>query len=218
MEPNYDARVDAYIAKSALFAQPILEHLRKLVHIAAPMVTEGIKWGFPFFDYKGPVCHMSAFKQHAAFGFWKARQLNDPNKLLVQEEASAGSLGRITSLLDLPSDDILIDFIKQAVHINENDIKPATPKKPAAPKAAIEMPADFGDLLASNPKAQAVYEKFSPSHKREYLEWIVDAKTEATRQKRMQQAIELMVEGKSKNWKYQPPQPPKGGTAAEIDN
>src|ERR1700742_4800042 len=111
MEPNYDARVDAYIAKSALFAQPILEHLRKLVHIAAPMATETIKWGFPCFDYKGPICQMSAFKQHMAFGFWKARQLNDPGKLLFQEESSAGSLGRITSLLDLPSDDILIDFI-----------------------------------------------------------------------------------------------------------
>ena len=99
MNTNYDARVDAYIAKSAPFAQPILEHLRRLVHEAAPMVTETIKWGFPFFDYKGQVCHMSAFKEHAAFGFWKARQLNDPHKLLQQEEASAGSLGKITSLL-----------------------------------------------------------------------------------------------------------------------
>ena len=201
MNTNYDARVDAYIAKSAPFAQPILEHLRRLVHEAAPMVTETIKWGFPFFDYKGQVCHMSAFKEHAAFGFWKARQLNDPHKLLQQEEASAGSLGKITSLLDLPSDDILIGFIKQAVLINENNIKPAEKKAPK-PKAVIEMPADFADLLASNPKAQAVYEKFSPSHKREYLEWIVDAKSDATRQKRLQTAIEQIEEGKSKNWKY----------------
>ncbi len=153
MEPNYDARVDAYIAKSAPFAQPILEHLRRLVHEAAPMITETIKWGFPFFDYKGQVCHMSAFKEHAAFGFWKASLLNDPDKLLQQDEPSAGSLGKLTSLLDLPSDDILIDFIKQAVHINEHDIKPAEKKAPKAPKAPIEMPADFADLLASNPKA-----------------------------------------------------------------
>lgn len=202
MEPNYDARVDAYIAKSAPFAQPILEHLRKIVHAAAPQVTEGIKWGFPFFDYKGPVCHMSAFKQHMAFGFWKASMLNDPNGLLQKDEPSAGSLGKITSLLDLPSDDILIDFIKQAVHINEKDIKPAE-KKASKPKEAIEMPADFADLLAANPKAQAAYNNFSPSHKREYLEWIVDAKSDATRQKRLQTAIEQIVEGKSKNWKYQ---------------
>lgn len=202
MEPNYDARVDAYIAKSAPFAQPILEHLRKLVHIAAPAVTETIKWGFPFFDYKGPVCHMSAFKEHMAFGFWKASMLNDPKGLLQQAEASAGSLGKITSLLDLPSDDILLDFIRQAVHINENDIKPAEKKAPK-PKEAIDMPADFADLLAANPAAQAHYDKFSPSAKREYLEWIVDAKSDATRQKRLQTAIEQIEEGKTKNWKYQ---------------
>jgi len=204
METNYDARVDAYIAKSAPFAQPILEHLRKLVHAAAPSATETIKWGFPCFDYKGPLCQMAAFKQHMSFGFWKASQLNDPDKLLQQDEPSAGSLGKITSLLDLPSDDILFGFIKQAVYINENNIKPAEKKAPK-PKAAIEMPADFADLLAGNPKAQAVYEKFSPSNKREYLEWIVDAKSDATRQKRMQTAIEQIEEGKSKNWKYQTP-------------
>ena len=204
MEPNYDARVDAYIAKSAQFAQPILEYLRKLVHLAVPQVTESIKWGFPFFDYKGPVCHISAFKEHMAFGFWKASMLTDPKGLLQKGETSAGSLGKITSLLDLPSDEDLIDFIKQAVHINENNVKPAEKKAPK-PKEAIEMPADFADLLANNPKAQAVYEKFSPSAKREYLEWIVDAKSEATRQKRLQTAIGQIEEGKSKNWKYQTP-------------
>jgi uncharacterized protein YdeI (YjbR/CyaY-like superfamily) len=201
MEPNYDARVDAYIAKSALFAQPILEHLRRLVHQAAPQVTETIKWGFPCFDHKGPVCQMAAFKQHMSFGFWKASQLNDPKKLLQQDEPSAGSLGKITSLLDLPSDDVLIDFIKQSVHINENNIKPAE-KKVAKPKAAIEMPADFAGLLAASPKSEAVYNNFSPSQKREYLEWIVEAKTDETRQKRMQTAVEWISEGKSRNWKY----------------
>jgi uncharacterized protein YdeI (YjbR/CyaY-like superfamily) len=205
METNYDPRVDAYIAKSAPFAQPILQHLRQLVHTAAPMAAETIKWGFPFFEYKGSVCEMASFKQHMAFGFWKARQLNDPGKLLQQEEPAAGSFGKITSLADLPSDDILVDFIKQAIQLNEADkavpVKKETP--PKAPKAAIEMPVDFADLLAANPIAQAVYEKFSPSHKREYLEWIVDAKSEETRNKRLETAVEQISEGKSKNWKYQ---------------
>jgi uncharacterized protein YdeI (YjbR/CyaY-like superfamily) len=137
-----------------------------------------------------------------AFGFWKASMLTDPKGLLQKGEPSAGSLGKITSLLDLPSDEDLIDFIKQAVHINENNVKPAEKKAPK-PKEAIEMPTDFADLLANNPKAHAVYEKFSPSAKREYLEWIVDAKSEATRQKRLQTAIGQIEEGKSKNWKYQ---------------
>jgi uncharacterized protein YdeI (YjbR/CyaY-like superfamily) len=202
---QYDSRVDAYIAKSADFAKPILIHIRELVHKASPLITESIKWGFPFFDYKGPVCQMAAFKQHMAFGFWKAKQLNDPNKLLQQDEPAAGSFGRLISLADLPSDEILVDFIKQAMQINEvakdSPVKKETP--PKVPKAAIEMPADFADLLANSPKALEVYEKFSPSHKREYLEWIVDAKSHDTRQKRMQTALEWISEGKSRNWKYQ---------------
>ena len=199
---QYDIRVDAYIAKSADFAKPILEHLRKLVHDTSPLLTETIKWGFPFFDYKGSVCQMAAFKEHMGFGFWKQAQLNDPGKLIHQEDGTAGSFGRITSLSDLPSDEILADFIKQAIQLNEGGNKKAAVKKDTTPKAAIEMPADFAGVLATDPKAFEVYHKFSPSHKREYLEWIINAKTEATRQKRIAQAIEMMSEGKSKNWKY----------------
>jgi len=202
---KYDPRVDAYIAKSADFAQPILKHLRQLVHSVSPLLTETMKWGFPFFDYNGSVCQMAAFKEHMGFGFWKQRQLNDPGKLIKEEDGTAGSFGKITSLSDLPSDDILIDFIKQAMLLNEAGNKKPAVKKETAPKAAIEMPVDFADLLAANPKAQEVYNKFSPSHKREYLEWIVDAKSDATRQKRMETAIEQIVEGKSRHWKYQAP-------------
>jgi uncharacterized protein YdeI (YjbR/CyaY-like superfamily) len=199
---QYDARVDTYIAKSAPFAQPILKHLRQLVHETSPLLTETMKWGFPFFDYKGSVCQMAAFKEHMGFGFWKARQLNDPGKVIHFEDGTAGSFGKITSLSDLPADEILVDFIKQAIALNEGGTKKPIVKKETAPKAPIEMPIDFADLLAANPSARDVYEKFSPSHKREYLEWIIDAKTDATRQKRMETAIVQIVEGKSKNWKY----------------
>jgi uncharacterized protein YdeI (YjbR/CyaY-like superfamily) len=199
---KYDPRVDAYIARSANFAKPILEHLRKLVHETSPLLTETIKWGFPFFDYKGSVCQMAAFKEHMGFGFWKQRQLNDPGKLIQEEGGNAGSFGRITSLSDLPADEILVDFIKQAMQLNEAGNKKTTVKKETAPKAAIEMPADFAGVLAANPTALEIYNKFSPSQKREYLEWITEAKTDATRQKRMEIALEWIAEGKTRNWKY----------------
>ncbi len=202
---QYDSRVDAYIAKAAPFAKPILEHLRQLVHQTSPLLTETIKWGFPFFDYKGSVCQMAAFKEHIGFGFWKQRQLNDPGKLIKEEDGTAGSFGKITSLNDLPADEILIDFIHQAIRLNEAGNKKPAVKKETTPKAAIEMRVDFADLLAANPKALETYQKFSPSHKREYLEWIVDAKTDATRQKRMETAVEQISEGKSRHWKYQTP-------------
>jgi uncharacterized protein YdeI (YjbR/CyaY-like superfamily) len=200
---QYDSRVDAYIDKAAPFAQPILKHLRQLVHSVSPLLSETMKWGFPFFDYNGSVCQMAAFKEHMGFGFWKQKQLNDPGKLIKEEDGTAGSFGKITSLNELPADEILIDFIRQAMELNKPENKKPVIKKATAPKAPIDMPVDFADLLAANPKAQEVYDKFSPSHKREYLEWIVDAKSDATRQKRMETAIAQIVEKKSKNWKYQ---------------
>jgi len=199
---KYDPRIDAYIEKAADFAKPILLHIRQLVHGAAPQITETVKWGMPFFDYKGPVCQMASFKQHAAFGFWKATSLNDPQGIINAGEAAAGSFGRITSLADLPSDEILVDFIVQAVALNENGIKGNLKTVPGTPKAEIPMPDYFAAVLLKEPKALAVFEGFSASHKREYLEWITEAKTEATREKRMATAIEWLTEGKSRNWKY----------------
>lgn len=199
---KYDPRIDAYIAKSADFAKPILMHIRQVVHQASPLITETVKWGMPFFDYKGPVCMMAAFKQHLGFGFWKASRLNDPEDLLQgsDAEAAAGSFGRISSLGDLPSDKALIGFVQQMIRINESGVKEE--KKPATPKSEIPMPDDFVKLLDQYLIAKETYEKFSASCKREYLEWITEAKTDATREKRMQQALEWIAEGKTRNWKY----------------
>jgi len=198
-----DERVDAYIAKSPDYAKPILIHIREFVHRVAPEVNEMIKWGFPFFDYKGPVCHMAAFKKHCAFGFWKVRLLNDPEGYLKldTEEASAGSVGPILGITDLPPENVLAEFIHQAIAINEQGVK--VEKKPAAPKAELSIPPDFENLLKSNTTAYFHFDKFSPSKKREYLEWFADAKSEATRQKRIEQALEWISEGKSRHWKYQ---------------
>jgi uncharacterized protein YdeI (YjbR/CyaY-like superfamily) len=200
---QYDARVDAYIAKAAPFAQPILEHIRQMVHEASPLITETVKWSMPFFEYKGPVCMMASFKQHLGFGFWKASRLKDPNGYLLgsDEEAAAGSFGRIEKIEDLPPAEALADFVRQMIALNESGVK--EPKKPAASKAEITMPSDFNDLLSGNPKALEHFFNFSPSKKKEYLEWITESKSDATRQKRMEQALEWISEGKSRNWKYQ---------------
>lgn len=200
---QHDARIDAYIDKSADFAKPILIHIREVVHRASPLINETVKWGMPFFDYKGPICMMAAFKQHLGFGFWKASRLNDPEKLLQgsDEEAAAGSFGRIITMSDLPSDEAIIGFVQQMIKLNESGVK--EPKKPSVPKAELEMPADFDKLLRNNLAAMDSFEKFSPSKKREYLEWFAEAKSADTRQKRIDQALEWIAEGKSRHWKYQ---------------
>jgi uncharacterized protein YdeI (YjbR/CyaY-like superfamily) len=201
--PEFDKRIDAYIEKSRDFARPILEHLRRLVHKACPDVEETIKWGSPHFDYKGSLAGMAAFKEHCAFGFWKQKLMD----LKPVEAAAMGSFGRIALLKDLPKDKEIIARIHQAMELNEKGIK--VPKKPAAAKADVVVPKELIAALSKNKEAKAAFEKFSPSHRREYVEWITEAKTEPTRDKRIATAIEWLNEGKSRNWKYERPRAAK---------
>ncbi|HEY0653128.1 MAG TPA: YdeI/OmpD-associated family protein [Chryseosolibacter sp.] len=199
---TFDKRVDAYIAKAEPFAQPVLEHIRELVHKACPEVEETMKWSFPHFEYKGLLCSMASFKKHCAFGFWKGAIMKDPKGILsVVGRTSMGNFDRITSLDDLPSDKVMLDYIKQAAKLNDDDIK-LPPKKPIK-AAAVKVPDYFMKAITRNKKALATFETFSNSHRKDYVEWITEAKSEETRARRMDQAIEWMSEGKSRNWKYE---------------
>ena len=177
-----DPRVDAYIAKAQPFAKPILMHIRKTVHAACPGVEETMKWSFPHFDYKGMLCSMASFKAHCAFGFWKAALLKDSGIPAKSAEAM-GQFGRITSLSELPPEKVLAALVRKAASLNEAGVK--APRRRPAPRAAIEPPPEFLAALKRNKKALATYEQFPPSHRREYLEWIVEAKTDETRQRRI---------------------------------
>jgi uncharacterized protein YdeI (YjbR/CyaY-like superfamily) len=196
--------IDDYIDKSAAFAKPILNHIRELVHKACPHAEEKIKWGFPHFDYKGEMmCSMAAFKQHAVFGFWKAALMKDP--VLIENaksETAMGHLGKLTSLKDLPADKKIIAWIKEAMLLNEQGVK-LPPKQKAAGKKELEIPEYFLNALSKNKKAAEIFDAFAYSHKKEYVQWIREAKTEGTRNKRIQAAIEMIAEGKGRNWKYQ---------------
>ena len=197
-----DERIDAYIEKSNDFAKPILTHLRELVHTACPEIEESWKWSFPNFDYKGIVCSMASFKQHCSFGFWKASLMSDPQKILTQSREAMGQMGQLKSLADLPPDAVLIAYIKEAVELNEKGVKiPARAK--TGEKKALDVPDYFTTALEANEKATETFENFSYSNKKEYVEWIVGAKTVETRNKRLAAAVEQMAEGKSKNWKYE---------------
>jgi len=195
-------QVDQYIIKSAEFAIPILDHLRNLVHKADARIEEKIKWGMPFFDYKGTVCHMASFKHHCAFGFWKAAIMQDEYNIFKDKGEAMGGLGRITSFDDLPADEILIAYIQQAIKLNEDNIKlPAKPK--STEKKELIVPEYFINALKEDPRALAVFQNFSLSNKKDYVLWLEEAKTEATRLKRLETAVEWIGEGKSRMWKYQ---------------
>jgi uncharacterized protein YdeI (YjbR/CyaY-like superfamily) len=201
---NRDPRIDAYIEKSADFAQPILRHVREVVHAACPDVEETMKWSFPHFDYKGIMVSMAAFKAHCTLGFWHANEVLGPGA----EEGAMGQFGRITSMKDLPSKKVLTGYVKKAMALKDAGVKPewaarrATRAKARAKKPDIEVPAELAVALKRNKKAATTFEKFSPSHRREYVEWITEAKREATRDKRIAQTVAWLAEGKPRNWKY----------------
>lgn len=196
---THDKRVDAYIAKSQPFAQPVLKHLRTLVHAHCPDVTETIKWSMPFFEYKGGIfANMASFKQHCAFGFW----LGDLLKVETRNEKAMGDFGRLASLEDLPADKEIARLIKAAMKLHDGGAKLPSRAKPKE-AAPLEIPAPFMAALKKNKKALATFEAFSPSHKKEYVQWYAGAKAEQTKARRLEQAIEWMTEGKSKNWKYE---------------
>jgi len=195
-----DQRVDACIARAADFAKPILNRIRKLVHAVSPSVTETIKWNSPFYERKGILLATPAFKRHCALIFWKGR--------LILSKNQKTKFRRLTSISDLPGDKILAGYIKKAVELNEAGIK--IPKRPKAKAKKLIVPDHFLAALRNNKKAMTAFENFSPSHKREYVKWITEAKREETRAKRIAAAIKQMTEGKSRNWKYQQKQRRKG--------
>jgi uncharacterized protein YdeI (YjbR/CyaY-like superfamily) len=193
-----DPRIDAYIEKARPFAQPILKRIRKAVHTACPEVTETIKWSMPAFEYQGPMVGMAAFKAHCALAFWKASLIKSIPK--DRGTDAYGEFGRFESLDDLPSDAALVKMVKEAAALNASGIK--VPRVAKAPKKPLTAPADMLAAIRKNAKAQATYEAFSQSCKREYIEWITGAKTDATRARRLETAVQWMSEGKIRNWKY----------------
>jgi len=196
-----DGRIDLYIANAAPFAQPILNELREIIHEGCPGVEETIKWSRPFFVYKGMLCYMSEFKEHCAFGFWKGREILGAEAADASD--SRGQFGRITSLKDLPPRRTILNYMKKARQLNEA-AEAAPPKpKPRNLKAPLPVPDYLNAALRKDKKASAAFESFSPSRRREYVEWLTEAKTEATRQRRLETAIGWIAEGKSRNWKYE---------------
>lgn len=196
MPPAADPRVDAYIEAARPFARPILRHLRSLVRRGCPEVVETIKWGFPHFEREGVICSMAAFKEHCAFTLWRGGEvLGDSAR-----EGAMGQFGRITTLSDLPDDDTLVAYVRKAAELRAAGT--ARRKPPKAPRPEVPPPPDFLEALRESPDALATWEGFPPSHRREYLEWITEAKRPETRARRMTQALAWLAEGKPRNWKY----------------
>ena len=195
---NRDARIDAYIAKAAPFAQPILGHVRERVHAVVPEVEETLKWSAPGFTLGGKILlMMAAFKQHAALNFWRGQELGDGSP----KAGAMGQFGRLTSIADLPADEDFDRLIREAAELSKS--APAPRKTKHAPKPPPTMHPEFESALAKAPKAKATLDGFSASARRDYLEWISEAKQDSTRAKRIGTAIEWLSEGKKRHWKYE---------------
>jgi uncharacterized protein YdeI (YjbR/CyaY-like superfamily) len=201
MTAKRDKRVDAYISGRPEFAKPILNHLRELVHAGCPGVEETMKWSRPHFLHHGLLCGMSAFKHHCAFGFWMGEKVVGAACAPGTEKNGMGHFGRITSLADLPGDKQMLAFIRKAVELNESGAKRSVAPRPAG-KRELTIPDYVTAALTRNKRASATFNAFSYSHKKEYMEWITEAKREETRQKRIETMLNWLAEGKSRNWQY----------------
>lgn len=199
---KYSAQVDEYIEKSPDFAKPILHYLRETIHETCPDAEEAVKWKFPAFMYKGKIlCSITAFKQYCSLGFWLHQEMKTISELeTAAEKSNMFSLGKITKMEDLPSKTLLKKAIKEAMELTDMGV---TMKKAAPSKTETQIPDYFQTALNANEKALQVFQKASPSFRKEYINWITDAKTETTRHKRMEQALEWISEGKGRNWKYE---------------
>ncbi|MEG0925598.1 YdeI/OmpD-associated family protein [Chryseobacterium sp.] len=199
---KYNSKIDSYIEKSQDFAKPILHYIREIIHEYCPEAEETIKWSFPHFIYKGKnLCAMASFKQHCTFGFWLEKEMKTMQEITLDiEKNSMFSLGKITKIEDLPSKPQLKKAILEAMELTDMGV---TLKKAAPSKTEMEVPDYFQAALNAHSKALSFFEKASPSFKKEYITWIAEAKTEATRNKRMEQALEWIEEGKGRNWKYE---------------
>lgn len=201
-----DKRISDYIAHTEEFAQPILNHLRALIHETCPDIRETIKWGVPHFEYAGGIlCSMAAFKNHCAFSFWLGSMVKDPGNVQAAQavKTGMGDFGKLKSLADLPAKKTLAGYIRRAMALNEHGVKRSRFDNTSPQAKTVEVPDYFLEMLKKNKKAAAAFERFSYSHRKEYVEWIAEAKTEQTRNKRMATALEWLAEGKGRNWKYQ---------------
>ena len=203
-DEQLDSRVDAYIERAAPFAQAVLTHLRKLMHQACPRATESVKWGMPFFLQQGVIlAHMAAFKQHCAFGFWGSEMKKALAKDGLESNNGMGSLGRITGLRDLPPDRTLLAHMRQAADLVQSGQRTKSLDRPRkAAKRAVRVPLELAAALKRNKLAAKSFSAFSPSCRREYAEWIAEAKRPETKAKRVSEAVEWIAEGKPRNWKY----------------
>jgi uncharacterized protein YdeI (YjbR/CyaY-like superfamily) len=194
-----DPRVDAYIERSSAFAQPVLCHLREIVHEACPDAVETIKWRMPSFQYHGILCHMAAFKGHCTFGFWHALMREQAGRDARDDDAM-GQFGRITRIADLPKDGALKALVRRAARLNASGVK--VPRE-TGKKAPLVVPNDLGAALRANREARETFKGFSRARQREYVEWIESAKREETRARRLATAIEWLAQGKTKEWRYE---------------
>lgn len=200
--PKHNPKVDAYAEKAEDFAKPILAHLRALIHATCPEVVEEVKWGIPHFDYKGDMmCILAAYKKHCSFTFYKDVLMDDA-RLKANDSLPAAKrfMGKLTDVADLPPNRELKSWIKEAMALNEQGVK--LPARESRTPKEVDMPAAFAEKLQANPKITKIFESKSPSFQKEYKVWIGEAKTDATRDKRIEEAMAWIAEGKGRFWKY----------------
>lgn len=200
MKDNYLKEVNKYISNAPISQQKILSKLREIIHKASLDIEEKIRWSHPHFDYMGKgMCFIQALKERVTFGFWFGDKIYNSPKLSKEAKAIYETMGNLTDVSQIPSTKLIIEEIHLAMKLIESGNRDVKEKKV---KPQLVIPDYLSLRFKKDKTANSSFSKMSPSHQREYVDWIIDAKTDETRENRISTMMSQVKEGKSKNWKY----------------
>jgi len=194
-EQNASKLIDEAFSKFTGFQKEYCNHLRKLIHKAMPDVKEDWKWG-PNFNVNGMVCGVWGFKDHVKLVFFKGSAMKDTYKLFNQGKENEGNRSINFSSADKIDDKKIIEYLKEAAEINRKGIKLV--KK----EIKVVMPAILVKALNKDKASKTYFESLAPSHRRDYADYISQAKQEETQLRRLDKVMEMLTDKRTLNDKY----------------
>jgi hypothetical protein len=196
MQPQ--ERINLYIAELPDWQRKHLVRVRQLIHSTEERIEEAWRGNAPHFDHQGSLIGMHAFKSCVSIWFHKGASLKDGHGLFKLTEKDAEREVRKYKIHEGESinEKAFLDLLKQALKVNAAQAGGAETKPTSR---ALVVPSDMEQVLRKDEQAWAQWEGLAASHKREYVEWITDAKQDETRKRRLAKALEMIRDGQAKN-------------------
>lgn len=193
-------KVDEYILKKEKWQQEL--HILRSIFLDLPL-GETIKWGAPVYVFQGKnIVGLAAFKKYFGLWFFQGALLKDKQKVFVNAQegkTKAMMQWRFYALEEIKTD-LIKDYVLEAIeNVKQGkEIKPVRRNK----KSKLIIPPELLNTLDENRELKEKFETFTESKKREFAEYIIDAKRSTTKASRLQKIIPMILRGEGLNDKY----------------